>query len=161
MTANVASSGVCQPGACERKLNAAPLLNTSTRLKKPVSSRRSPGANAPSTLHLTSWSATTIAAATMNQRADLGIGSFLARTFEVGYAASAEARVVHVGAIVPAALAFRMHAGSHIDAARCPVRSPAKSGTGRDERKPQIVSEPRQRLIQGAGSADVHFRLQR
>ncbi len=42
-TAIVAKNVVCQPGAEERKLNAAPLLKTSTRLKKSLSARLSPG----------------------------------------------------------------------------------------------------------------------
>ena len=43
-TANATSSGVCQPPAPARKLNAAPLLNASTRLKNGATSSRSPGA---------------------------------------------------------------------------------------------------------------------
>ena len=63
----VAKTGVCHPEAPARKLNAAPLLNTSTRLKNPVSCRRSPGANASSTQSLVTRSAAMIAAATANQ----------------------------------------------------------------------------------------------
>jgi hypothetical protein len=49
--ANAARIGVCQPPASARKLNAAPLLNTSTRLKNSVTSRRSPGTRRSSTTH--------------------------------------------------------------------------------------------------------------
>src|SRR5882762_11751586 len=89
------SSGVCQPGASARKLNAAPLLNTRTRLKKPVSTRRSPGAKLPSTAHLTTWSATTIAAASANQRQFLGIQPFFAGSVQVAAAAAAERSEEH------------------------------------------------------------------
>jgi hypothetical protein len=43
-SAKAVSSGDCQPPAPARKLNAAPRLNTSTRLKNAVTSLRSPGA---------------------------------------------------------------------------------------------------------------------
>src|SRR2546423_12020262 len=86
-TAKHTSSGVCHPGASARKLKAAPLLNTSTRLKKPVISTRSPGAKRASTSHLVSWSASTIAAAAENQAGALDIAPSLARGAQVQVAA--------------------------------------------------------------------------
>jgi hypothetical protein len=48
----IAKNSVCQPCAVARKLNAAPLLKTSTRLKKGASARLSPGAKDASTATL-------------------------------------------------------------------------------------------------------------
>ena len=45
-------NSVCQPAAEARKLNAAPLLNTSTRLKNGAMARLSPGARETSTAAL-------------------------------------------------------------------------------------------------------------
>src|ERR1700704_2020111 len=104
------NSGVCQPGASARKLNAAPLLNTRTRLKKPVSTRRSPGAKLASTANLATWSATTITAASANQRQFLGMQPFFAGSGQVAAAAAAERLVVDVRAVMPAALAFAVQA---------------------------------------------------
>src|SRR4051794_1945187 len=116
-----ASNGVCQPGCPARKLKAAPLLNTSTRLKNPAASRRSPGAKRASTSHFTSWSASATAAArayqrtrraererSMEARERSGMEALLSRPAQVGGAAPAQARGVYVGAVVPAALAFRV-----------------------------------------------------
>src|SRR3989454_766219 len=104
------NSGVCQPGASARKLNAAPLLNTRTRSKKPLSARRSPGAKLPSEAHLAAWSATTTAPAAANQRQFLGIPPFFAGSVQVAAAAAAKRLVVDVRTVMPAALAFALQA---------------------------------------------------
>src|SRR5688572_4287066 len=106
--AKVTSSGVCQPPAPARKLNAAPLLNASTRLKKPVTSSRSPGAKRASTTDLVSWSASTMPAETRNQGQVLDMRARLSRAVEVRPAASAQAFAVDIGQVVPAPLAFWM-----------------------------------------------------
>src|SRR6185436_16514509 len=93
-TAIVAKKSVCQPCAAARKLNAAPLLNTSTRLKKSVTFTLSPGANDDSTAIFVSRSAMTTAAARANQCQDLctvlRMATRLARALEVAFAARAE-----------------------------------------------------------------------
>src|SRR5262245_38118276 len=120
-SANAASSGVCQPGAAARKLNAAPLLNTRIMLKKPVSSTRSPGAKLASTSHFVSWSAATIAAATTNQGAALDIAPRLPGPAQVRAAARAQALFVDVRGVVPAAIAFALPARLHLDGGLAPV----------------------------------------
>jgi hypothetical protein len=45
------NTNVCQPSAPARKLNAAPELNASTRLKNDVSAHSSPGLNAVRTAY--------------------------------------------------------------------------------------------------------------
>src|SRR3954471_9356095 len=112
-SAKAASTGVCQPASAARKLNAAPLLNTSTRLKKPVSSTRSPGTKRASTSHLVSWSASTSAAAPANHGADLDIAARLPRPAQVRTAACAQALLVDIGGVMPAAVAFCVAAGFH------------------------------------------------
>src|ERR1700752_1502438 len=88
--AKALSTGACQPGACANRLNAAPLLNTSTRLKKSVRTRCSPGAKFRSTIHFTIWSATTIAAASANHLLALSKSVRFTRSLEVELAAPAE-----------------------------------------------------------------------
>src|SRR5947207_4707541 len=105
-SANAASSGVCQPAACDRKLKAAPLLNTSTRLKNAViSSRCGRLAKCARISHFESWSAATTAAPSANHRV-LDMQPRLAGAAQVALAASAQAGGVDVGAVVPAAPAF-------------------------------------------------------
>src|SRR5688572_32393155 len=113
MRAKAMSSGACQPGASASRLNAAPLLKASTRLKKPVTARRSPGANAASTAHFVRKSATITAAARPNQRTALYMLARLARPVQVADAAPAQRLLVHVGAVVPAALALAVRAGRY------------------------------------------------
>src|SRR5262245_7606995 len=79
-------------------------------LKKPVISRSSPGRKLPATSHFTSWSASTSSAAAMNQGTALRMLALLPCSLEVADAAAAQALAVDVGAVVPAALAFRMAA---------------------------------------------------
>src|SRR5258706_7032160 len=111
ISANPANTGVCQPGASARKLKAAPRLNTSTRLKKPVTSSRSPAANRASTTHLVARSASRTRAAMPNQGSALGIAARLAGAIQVALAAPAQTFGVDVGAVMPAAIAFRLLAG--------------------------------------------------
>src|SRR6266852_5788078 len=58
-----------QPPASDRKLNAAPRLYASTRLKKPVISRTSPGRRLALIAYLLAWSATAMNAATASHGA--------------------------------------------------------------------------------------------
>src|SRR5262249_47312674 len=110
-SAKAARSGVGQPGAAARKLKAAPLLNTSTMLKKLVSATRSSSTKRESTSHFVSWSASTITAAAANQRADLDIAACLARPAQVQPTARAQALFVDVGGVVPAAVALGVAGG--------------------------------------------------
>src|SRR5438105_2330392 len=153
------SSGVCQPGASARKLNAAPLLSTRTRLKKPVSTRRSPGAKLPSTAHLASWSATTIAAAIANQRQFLGIPPFFAGPGQVAAAAAAKRLVVDVRAVMPAALAFAVQARRDLHAQ---LSSRAMhAGGGGEHHELEILAEAAQQLVVAALGVEVDLGPQR
>ncbi len=71
-TAIAANSHRCQPSAPARKLNAAPGLNASARLKKLVTTRCSPGRNAARISALVAWSATITARLTPSQRHQRG-----------------------------------------------------------------------------------------
>src|SRR5689334_11077314 len=112
----------CQPEAPARKLNAAPVLCTSTRLKNGRTLRTSPYWNAELTHALVARSTTITAAETASQRDQraraLGMHALLARAFQVLGAAPAEGRVLRIGAHVlapvPAALAFRVLARHHV-----------------------------------------------
>src|SRR6185503_2724421 len=98
----------CQPPAPARKLNAAPVLYTSTRLKKGVTVRISPGANARVIHIFVAKSATTIARLTASQRAQglaaSGIAPLLSGSVEVRRAARADRGMAghgpDIGAIV-------------------------------------------------------------
>src|SRR5467141_971639 len=153
------SSGVCQPGASARKLNAAPLLNTRTRLKKPVSTRRSPGAKLSSTAHLAAWSATTIAAAIANQRQFLGIPPFFAGSVQVAAAAAAERFVVDVRAVMPAALAFAVQARRDLHP-RLSARG-MHAGGGGEHHELEILAEAAEQLAVAAVGVEIDFGLQR
>src|SRR6185436_6672445 len=81
----------------------------------------------------------------------------LSRALQVALAARAEARRIHVGAVVPAALAFRMGARPDLDLdARAGFLRDRRAR--RDENEPQFVSEARQRVIHRPARADVEFR---
>src|SRR3954470_21481464 len=155
--AKAASSGVCQPASAARKLNAAPLLNTSTRLKKPVSSTRSPGAKRASTSHFVIWSASTIAAAPANQGAALDISSCLARPAQIRPATRAQALVVDVRGVMPAAVAFDVRAGFHLHG-RTPPLNPGGRG---DQQEFELVAEARQPLVVVPLGTQRPLRLQR
>src|SRR5258708_2470852 len=154
-SAKPTSSGVCQPSAPARKLNAAPRLKTSTRLKNPVTARLSPGVKWPSTTHFTSWSATMIAAANANH---LNVAAFLTRPFQVALAAAAQTFGAHIGAVVPAALAFWML--TRRDCRRRLLRRQNTGGRG-DERVLELVAQARERVVVGTVGAELHLGLQR
>src|SRR5262245_23807520 len=156
-TAKATSSGVCQPGALASRLNAAPLLNTSTRLKKPVSSTRSPGAKCDRTSHFVSWSASTMPADTANQDAALDIAPRLARAAQVALAACAQAFVVHVRRVMPAAFAFPMTAGPHFDA-RLSLSYACNRG---EHQELELVAQAREELVVLAVRGIVELRLER
>src|SRR5882762_8736384 len=153
------NSGVCQPGASARKLNAAPLLNTRTRLKKPVSTRRSPGAKLASTAHLATWSATTIAAASANQRQFLGIQPSFAGSVQVAAAAAAERLVVDVRAVMPAALAFAVQARRDLHA-RLSARA-VHAGGGGEHHELEILAEAAEQLVVAAVGVEIGLGPQR
>src|SRR3989442_258842 len=158
-TEKATTSGVCQPGASARKLNAAPLLNTRTRSKKPLSARRSPGAKLPSTAHLASWSATTIAAAVANQRQFLGIQPFFAGSVEVAAAAAAERLVVDVRTVMPAALAFAVQARRDLHA-QLSARA-MHAGGGGEHHELEILAEAAEQLVVAAVGVEIDLGLQR
>src|SRR5690348_3422952 len=108
MTAMEAKNSVCQPWAPARKLNAAPVLNTSTRLKKGASARLSPGMKVRSTTVLVTKSSTITAAASPYQRKALGMPPGLPAAMQIAVAATAQALGVHIRAVVPATPAFRV-----------------------------------------------------
>src|SRR5205807_6670023 len=153
------NSGVCQPGASARKLNAAPLLSTRTRLKKSLSARRSPGAKLPSTAHLATWSATTTAAAIANQRQFLGIPPFFAGSVQVAAAAAAERLVVDVRTVMPAALAFAMQARRDLHARLSPRAMHA--GCGGRHHELEILAEAAEQLVVTAVGVEIDLGLQR
>src|SRR5512135_240750 len=137
-SAMATNNGVCQPGAPARKLNAAPLLKASTRLKKPVMRRRSPGAKLASTAHLLAWSASP------NQPAPLGIRARLPGAEQVRHAAPAELRMRRFGAdvspVVPAALALGVRARRHVDAFGFSARSARHACRRGEQHEPEIVA---------------------
>src|SRR4051812_23503914 len=84
-------------------------------LKKPVTSTRSPSENRASTSALLTWSASTTASATTNQRQALSMNAALARAVEVELATAAKRLLVDVRAVVPATLAFAVRARLDLD----------------------------------------------
>src|SRR5688572_18987771 len=156
--AKAISSGVCQPGASARMLNAAPLLNTSTRLRNSVSSRRSPGAKRASASHLLSWSTMTMAAEAANQGSALDMCPHLARPAQVGSAAGAKSFVVHIRRVVPATLAFGLLARLHGDLRL--LRRMDPRGRGEHQELELFAQARQERVVAGAG-IEVDLRLQR
>src|SRR5688572_2799814 len=152
--AKTMKSGVCQPCASARKLNAAPLLQTSTRLKKPVSSTRgSRPAKKPSTAHLASWSAAMIAADSANH---LYMPARLARALQVALAAPAQAFAVHIRQVVPAALALRVAARRHAGFAA--LAHPRARG---EQQELELVAQAREQLVIRPLGGQLHLGLQR
>src|SRR3972149_3995321 len=145
--------------AAARNLNAAPLLNTSTRLRNPVSSRRSPGTNQAWMSHLATWSATTIPAASANQGHALGIYPGLARSVQVRFAARAKAPLAHVLAVMPAAVALRVRARRHLDA--LPARGAGRALRGSQHHELQPLAEAREQLVVLAVGVEIHLGLER
>src|SRR5882672_1160228 len=156
-SAKTMSAGVCQPAASERKLNAAPLLYTSTILKNPVTSRRSPSAKRPSTIALVTWSAATTAAASANQRHALSMAAALTRAVEVQLAAAAQRLIVDVGTVVPAALAFAVRAWLNLHFQR-PAMHMRRGGQHYEF---QILAQAPQQLVVGTLFVELDLGLQR
>src|SRR5262245_10327789 len=95
----------CQPEAPARKLKAAPVLCTSTRLKNGRTSRTSPYWNAELTHALVARSSAITATERTSHRAQrplpaLGMHALLARAFQVPRATAADRGVLRVGAHV-------------------------------------------------------------
>src|ERR1700687_858557 len=141
-TVTMVKNHLCQPSAPARKLKAAPLLWTSTRLKKGVTSRISPGVNARVTHALVARSARSTARLTPSQRSHrpadgLSIAALLAFALEVGDAARADRRMggyrAYIGAVVPAALALRVRAHRDLYRERVLAGRLAHRGLGRDQ----------------------------
>src|SRR3989442_185272 len=153
------NSGVCQPGASARKLNAAPLLNTGPRSKQPLSARRWPGAKLQSTAHLAAWSATTIAAAVANQRQFLGIQPLFAGSVQVAAAAAAERLVVDVRTVMPAALAFAVPARRDLHP-QLSARA-MHAGGGGEHHELEILAEAAEQLVVAAVGVEIDLGLQR
>src|SRR5258706_1576812 len=158
----------CQPPAPARKLNAAPVLYTSTRLKKGVTVNSSPGANARVIHIFVAKSATTMARLKPSQRAQRlpasGMTPLLSRPVEVRRAARANRGMAgdgsDIGAIVPAALALgvRAHRDFHGDAVRLRL---ANARLGSDQREAQVVAERSHDGEIRGGNVQRDFGLQR
>src|SRR5258706_368615 len=157
-SAKPTSSGVCQPASRARKLNAAPLLNTRTRLKNDVTSSPSPGAKRARTIHFTSWSAAMTAAARPNHGSGLRMLARLAGAVQVAHAAGAEPVAVHVAAIVPAALALGMRAGRDLHLEFAPALQLDRGG---QHHVPQLVADAGERFVVAGGRVQVYLRLER
>src|SRR4051812_18229918 len=160
----------CQPEAPARKLKAAPVLCTSTRLKNGSTGRTSPYWNAPLIHALVARSTATTATETRSQRAQrasvgLRMRALFSRALEVGHAARADRGVPAVGAHVlapmPAALALRVRTRRDPDGRERLVRFPADLGPGGDEHELEIVAEGSQQVASRPVRLDRHFGLQR
>src|SRR3954466_2047367 len=126
-------------------------------LKKPVSSSRSPRAKRASTSALVIWSASTTAAASANQRQALDKAPRLAGSIEVRAAAPAEAVVVHVRTVVPAAVALRVGARRHLH--RRP--SLVQVRDRRDEEELELIRQAGECVVVRATCVQVDIGLQR
>src|SRR5215212_1276218 len=85
----------------------------------------------------------------------LRIGALLPRAFEVALAPAAQALAVHVRAVMPAALALGVGAGFDVHLGRtiAAMRSCPRS----DECIPQLIAEPRDRIVDRAGGPQVEL----
>src|SRR5436190_20485809 len=126
-------------------------------LKKPVSSTRSPSEKRASTRALVAWSASTTPSASANQRHALSMRAPLARAVEVRLAAAAERLVVHIGAVMPAALALAVRARPDLDLRRTAMH--VRRGGEHDEL--EVLAEAAQQLKILALGVELDFRLQR
>src|SRR5476649_2909754 len=110
----------CQPEALARKLNAAPVLYASTRLKKAVTARASGCWKLTLIQNFVSWSSSTTSVASAYQGASLRMRPRFAGSVQIGHATAADARMLRLGAdvgtIVPAALTLGMRAGRYDNA---------------------------------------------
>src|SRR5437868_4975542 len=107
---------------------------------------------------LVAWSAATTAAASANQRQALSMPPGLARAVEIELAAPAERFFVHIGTIVPAALALAVRARSDLHAQLARALQPR---CGRQHHELEIVAQARKHLVVRAVGVEVHLRLQR
>src|SRR5581483_8676863 len=173
-TAIPANSHRCQPELSARKLNAAPVLYASTKLKKGVTTTGSPDASTSLASHFVAWSARTTAAATIHQVVSrlrkaaltgLGMLARLPGPEEIGDAPAAERGMraigAHVRPIVPAAGALRMRARRHDDAFFAGRRRRLHGRPRGDEHEAQVVVEAAQELRFLAVRGDVDLGLER
>src|SRR5687767_14140654 len=107
------------------------------------------------TAHFVSWSAAMISAESVNQRQVLGMPPDLARPLEIALAARAQPLAVHVGAVVPAALALGMRA-------RCDTGfAPADARRGGEEYVFEVLAERLEQRPVLARRAELHLGLER
>src|SRR6266498_4776436 len=162
----------CQPSAPARKLNAAPVLNASTRLANGVSASCSPGWKLARIAAFVNWSAMMTTTLTTSQRHQPAEGapvmtrsrkgSRFACAEEVRTAAAAQRRMRGVGAdiraVMPAALALRLGAWRDGNLELIAV---VKRRGRRNHHEAQIVAEACERRVVVDGRRDRELRLQR
>src|SRR5580765_4925535 len=132
----------CQPDPDARKLKAAPELYARTRDSTGGNtSMDCPGLNARCITIFVIWSSTTITALKPNQMRSLSMDAVLPRAVQIFRAAAADVRVggigPDIGAVVPAALAFRVLTGHDHDA----VLTLYDFRLGCDQHEAQIVAQ--------------------
>src|SRR5690349_13646510 len=125
-------------------------------LKYGVTTTPSPTRKRESTIAFVAWSAATTAAASRNQSHALDIFARLPRPAEVQPAASAEPFRVDVGAIMPAAVAFRLRARRDFHRRRAFMRACSR----RDHQELELFAEARERVVVGAVGREVDLGLQ-
>src|SRR5712692_8107222 len=109
-------------------------------------------------IHFTSWSASTTAADSANQRQVLGMQPRLARPAQVALAAPAQPFAVDVVAIVPAALAFLLSARFHL----YPKIIRAMQARRRSQHHEfEVVPEAREQLVVLAAGVEIDLGLER
>src|SRR2546421_8901899 len=84
--------------------------------------------------------------------------ALLAGSAQVADAAAAQPSVVHVGAVMPAALAFRVRA--RLDERLRTARGNGAGGRS-EQQEPELVAEAREQLVILALGVQLGFRLQR
>src|ERR1035437_2030992 len=170
----------CQPAALARKLNAAPLLYVSTRLKNPVTARTSAWPKLALIQYLVSWSSTTTSAARAYQEASLRIRSRFAGAVQVGHAAAAKSGMRGIGTdviptdviptdviptdvipIMPAALAFGVRARGDDHRFIGGRGDWREHRAGGDQHEAQIVLQRLQQRQLASARTDLDFGLQR
>src|SRR5687767_4967959 len=107
------------------------------------------------TAHFVSWSAAMISAESVNQRQVLGMPPDLARPLEIALAARAQPIAVHVGAVMPAALALGMRAR------RDAGFVPADARRGGEEHVLQVLAEGLEQRPVLARRAELDLGLER
>src|ERR1035437_6672158 len=175
----------CQPAALARKLNAAPLLYVSTRLKNPVTARTSAWPKLALIQYLVSWSSTTTSAARAYQEASLRIRSRFAGAVQVGHAAAAKSGMRGIGTdviptdviptdviptdviptdvipIMPAALAFGVRARGDDHRFIGGRGDWREHRAGGDQHEAQIVLQRLQQRQLASARTDLDFGTQR